>query len=92
MEVKDILKGIHDETEGGTYVGATLSSNGYVFNFAQYSTLEEWSEPSGVSAPREYTKEEKYWWCKCYVKYKTNSHAYHQECLDYIRPYDETHL
>ena len=82
MDIKGILKNIHDETTYGEYLGGTLSSNGYVFNFDKYGTLDEWKTKSGLQ--RDYTKEEKYWWCKCYLKYKSETYHYHQRCLKYI--------
>lgn len=85
MTVLDTLKGISNGTEGGFYIGGTLDSNGFMMNFDGWSNYQE------NSPKKEYTPEEKYWWCKVYVENKSENHHYFSDSKKYVEEYEATH-
>ena len=87
MTALQILKGIHEEEVGGMYMAGTLSSNGFAFHPECYEPVEGmFSRPDNEK--QEYSKEEAYWWAKCYVKYKTSNHAFYEQSQKVIAEYE----
>lgn len=86
-KVQEILKGIYDETVSGCYIGGSLDSSGYVLNCGSYSEVKGYFSESREETP--YTNVEKYWWCMCYVKYKTPTHHFYESSLKFIEEWNK---
>lgn len=87
MTAIEILKGIFEETHGGCYMGGTLAGGGFAFHSETYEPIEGMFEREEKET-QNYSSEEKYWWSKCYIKYKTESHAFWNESKKTIKEYE----
>jgi hypothetical protein len=88
MTALEILKGIFEETSGGCYMAGTLASGGFAFSSKTYEPINGMFDRDESEA-QIYSIEEKYWWSKCYIKYKTSDHAFWKEAQLAIKEYEE---
>ena len=85
-EISKILKGVHDEELFGYYMAGTLDAQGFVLNQNGFAPTEGYFSREEGDIP--YNDTEKYWWAKCYVKYKTPDHSFYKESENRIRIYE----
>lgn len=81
MDVLKTLMSIYNEEGFGTYLGGSLSVGAHVFNHNGYWII-------GEGRLNNYTPEEKYWWSKCYLKFKTKRHAYYESSKKIVEEFD----
>lgn len=83
MDAVKILRGVYEEEHGGCYIGGTLLADAFAFNANSYEPINGmFSRSNKESQP--YTEDEKYWWSKCYLKFKTEKHAFWNESKVFV--------
>ena len=84
-----------------------FKSKGFNFSIAATFFSDSFEYSPDVFVPREglllrrkkylskkswkYTPLEKYWYCKCYVKFKTPSHVFYESSKEYVEYFERTH-
>ena len=86
-KIGELLKSIYEEASGAVYHAGTLCANGTVLNPESHAPLEGYFKSDKPKTP--YTASEKYWWAKCYVKYKTPDHSFYAESVKYVEEFEE---
>lgn len=81
-EVTEVLKDVYKGKREACYVGGSLDTSGYVLSMNKYYTM------SNIDRIRNYTPTERYWWCKCYLKYKLSTRKLHKFCKVVVNLYN----
>lgn len=86
----DLLKKVHDgEWSAVWYAGSLeIAGEGNLYHDTCWTKIEGMFDSNVETVRHEYTPEERYWWCKCYVKHKTPNHSFYEEAKNFIEQYE----
>lgn len=88
-EVSKLLKAVYNEEKAAIYIGGSMEAGDYILNENSFTLVEGYFLRKEGNIP--YNKLEKYWWSKCYIKYKTPKDSFYKESDQYIKAYRTTH-